>query len=133
VVTVFVVFMAAFSIAANKLLIPAYSYNGAAFATSLTTLVYCVSRVWYVRQKFGIQPFSFRTLQVLCITAVTFAAVAFIPFPAGGLWQSLFSMAVRSLLIAAIFGFLILRLNVSEDVNTLIAGLRRRLPFGKNS
>jgi O-antigen/teichoic acid export membrane protein len=131
VITVFVLLMAVFSIAANKLLIPAYNYNGAALATSLTTLVYCASRVWYVWQKFQIQPFTFRTVQVVFIAAVTFLAVAFIPFPVDNLLQVLFSMAIRSLLIVGIFGFLILRLNVSEDVKQLLTGLRRRLPFGR--
>lgn len=131
VVTVFVLVMAVFSIAANKLLIPAYSYNGAALATSITTLVYCASRVWYVYRKFGIQPFTVQTLRVVLMAAATFLAVAFIPFPAGNLVQVLFSLAVRSVLIAAIFGFLVVRFNVSEDVGNLLAGLRRRLPFGK--
>ena len=127
VVTFFVVVMAAFSIAANKLLIPLFDYNGAAWATSLTTLVYCGIRLWYVRLRFQVQPFTQKTLLVILIAAVTFLAVNFLPLPSGGLVQTLVSLTVRSALIAGIFGFLVLRLRVSPDINRLVDGLLGKL------
>ncbi len=132
VITLFVIVMAIFSIAANKLLIPLYDINGAAWATSLTTLVYCIARVWYVWHKFRIHPFSQKTLRVIIITFLTFVAVIWIPFPYSSLPLVLLTLVLRSVLITALFGFFILRLRVSPEINELILNLwNKALSFRK--
>ncbi|MDJ1468593.1 oligosaccharide flippase family protein [Xanthocytophaga flava] len=119
VITTFVIIMAIFSIAANKILIPLYDINGAAWATSLTTLVYCSVRVWYVWDKFKIHPFSRQTLSIIVITAITLASILFLPFPTANTLQVILTLFLRSVLILLVFGFLILRFRVSPDVNNL--------------
>jgi len=125
-ITFFVVTMAVFSIVANQLLIPLYGFNGAAWATSLTTFLYCVVRVWYIWWKFGVQPFTYRTALVVLIAVLTYLSVNFLPLPSATLPEVLFSLSVRSVCITAIFGFLILRLRVSAEINGLVLNLWSR-------
>jgi O-antigen/teichoic acid export membrane protein len=128
VITIFVIIMAAFSIIANKLLIPLYDINGAAWATSLTTLVYCMTRVWYVWKKFKIHPFSTKTGLVVLITVITFLTVTFIPFSTHNTFlEVIITLAIRSAVITFIFGFLILQLRVSSDINNLVSNLWNKL------
>jgi hypothetical protein len=111
----------------NSVLIPRYQLIGAALGTLFSVGSYNVIRTAFLWVMFRLQPFTQKTLLVILIAAVTFLAVNFLPLPSGGLVQTLVSLTVRSVLIVGIFGFLVLRLWVSPDINNLVSGLWGRL------
>ena len=98
----------------NKVLIEQLGIEGAALATLVVVLVFGVIRVYYVFRKLGMQPFDKRTALVLLMIGLIFAAFFSIrlnlpPLPA---------ILIKSVLIALIFVYLVLRLRISEDLNS---------------
>jgi len=54
-----------FTVATNFWLITSYGTAGAAAATALTTIVFTLVKVGYVRSKFGVIPYTFSLLKVI--------------------------------------------------------------------
>lgn len=101
---------------ANFILIPIYSYNGAAFAMLASILIYNVVKFIFIWKKIGIQPFNFKTLVVMTIGWSTLFFVNLIP----SLGIPIVDILIKSVSILFIFGFGILFFKVSEDIsNTL--------------
>jgi O-antigen/teichoic acid export membrane protein len=117
--TFFVLGMAVLCIAANRYLIPIYQINGAAFATALTTLIYSLTRMGFVWHKFRLIPYTIKALQVLAIFVCVFLAANWLPTFNGSIWLVLFSICYKSLIIIGLCCTLILKLNISDEVNGL--------------
>jgi O-antigen/teichoic acid export membrane protein len=113
------------TIGANWLLIPHWGINGAAIGSAFALVMYNLAKGAYLWIHFRLWPFSMKSLGVLLITGVTALAQYFLPTMA----HPLADLVVRSLLIATIYGGLILGFGVSQEVNELvrrvIRGIRR--------
>ncbi len=64
----------------NNWLIDAIGINGAALATLVVVLVFNTIKLWYVKKKFGILPFTDRTATLLLVLLVFFFAFYFWDF-----------------------------------------------------
>lgn len=124
--TLFIVASAILSVLLNLWLIPLYGFLGAAIATALTTLFYSVGRMTFVWLKFGVMPFTFRTLQVFLILMVFYAFTFIAPDYTQTIFSSMAMIAVRSSMIILMFVFVLVKLNVSEEITGLVLGLRSR-------
>jgi O-antigen/teichoic acid export membrane protein len=124
--TFFVLILALLTYATNVLLIPPYGITGAAAATALTILIYSLFRGSFVWWKLRLLPFTRQTLLGLGIGAVTYLVVTFVPSLGAGFWPTVTTIALRSALISALFGGLVLLTRVSPDVNGTVAALWRR-------
>lgn len=101
--------------------VPRYGITGAAFASALTLVLVNTGRVAGVWYWFGMQPFTRRTLLVLGILAVTYAAGAAVP-PLGGPWADL---VARGTVITLVYGGLLLGTRAVPDVAVLIGSAVR--------
>jgi len=112
----FSIAMAISVIALNKWLIQLFGINGAALATLIVVLVFSTFKILYVQQKLKMQPFSIKTIKILALIAILFASFYFIDF---GL-HSILNIGIKSILIAIVYIIVIYKLNISEEVNSLL-------------
>ncbi|GAB3252866.1 hypothetical protein GCM10027347_12290 [Larkinella harenae] len=125
--TYLMIVMACLAIGANSYFIPRYGINGAAFATTLTTLVFALSKVTIVWLLFRILPFTFSGVKAVVVLGLVYGASFLLPEWGGSFWLTLLSIAFRSLVLAGLFAGLVLWLRVSEDVNGLVSALWGRI------
>ena len=55
--------------------------NGAAFATSLSVLLFNIVKLIFIYIKLGIHPFSVHTFQAIVLILFVYSVISFIPFP----------------------------------------------------
>lgn len=109
-------------IALNRILIPQYSFYGAAWGATLSLLLYNVAKLIFLYKKFHLQPFNRGSL--LAVLAGIGAAVAGYFLPAA---DNVFAdAALRCTAITLVFGVLIYLLRPSPDINRLIQNLSGR-------
>lgn len=108
-------------VALSFILIPPYSYYGAAVATAASLVAYNFSKLFFIWRKLGLQPFSKKSLVVLLAGIVTFAAGYFIPFILNAVTDAI----VRTAVIMLLYLLLLLVLKPSDDLNTYIASVRK--------
>jgi O-antigen/teichoic acid export membrane protein len=124
--TLFIVASAIFGFLLNLWLIPINGFLGAAIATAATTLVYSIARMTFVWNKFGVLPFTNKTLQVALILAVLYALTFLMPDYNRTILSAMLMMALRSFVIILLFTLFIVRFKVSEEINGLVTGLQNR-------
>lgn len=110
---IFNVLMVVLIVWTNYIFIPLYGISGAAFASLLAYALNNLLRLVFLWKFFGLQPFDRRSLLVLGIGAMATAISYFIPY----LGNTLLDILVRSVVITAAYGGLVLLSGVSEDVN----------------
>jgi O-antigen/teichoic acid export membrane protein len=103
-------------IALNRILIPEYSFYGAAWGATLSLSVYNIAKLIFLYRKFRLQPFSRGT--VLAILAGGGAALSGYFCPV--LDNVIMDAALRSTVITVVFGILIYALRPSADINRFI-------------
>lgn len=105
------------AVVTNALFIPIYGISGAALATLLSISLFNVMRYLLIWYKYRIQPFSIQTLYVV-LTAGLMVGVNYL-IPVMDMW--VIDLVVRSTIITAIYGAIVLRFRFSEDINNLVA------------
>ncbi|MEQ9266224.1 MAG: oligosaccharide flippase family protein [Balneolaceae bacterium] len=117
-----IVFLIALSVALNYTLIPIYGISGAAIATFTSILIYNIIKCVYLWKKYHIQPLTNKVPWLLITGALVLVLFQFLP-KIGGTYSDI---AVRSILITALFSLIIYKLKISEDINLLIRQVLRR-------
>jgi len=112
----FSIAMAVSVIVLNRILIETYGIEGAALATFLVVALFSIIKIVYVKNKLKMQPFTKNTKTTLLIIGLLFVAFYFIQFDI----NPLLSILLKSLLLISIFIFLIVKLKLSEDINSLL-------------
>jgi O-antigen/teichoic acid export membrane protein len=100
----------------NIIFIPVLGIDGAAIATFLAIFVYNTIKLVFVYKKFKILPFSKDTLKITAFITVSTLLFYFWEFP----FNPLINIALKSILITVVYGFVVLRFDFSEDVSSLI-------------
>lgn len=103
--------MAASVIGLNKWLINLIGINGAALATLIVVAVYSLIKIFFIKEKIHIQPFSLNTLKVIILMALLYVAFSFWSFNL----HPILSILIKSLIVTVCYLFLIRKLQVSED------------------
>ncbi|WP_136465305.1 lipopolysaccharide biosynthesis protein [Flagellimonas onchidii] len=107
----------------NLWLIPLYGIEGAALASFMAIFMFNLSKLIFVKLKFGFLPFSKATFKVLA--TLLFMGVLFyqLQFP----FHPILNIALKSALIAAMYLGILYRFDISEDVSGVLSKwLRRR-------
>ncbi|MCE6992727.1 polysaccharide biosynthesis C-terminal domain-containing protein [Dyadobacter sp. CY323] len=125
--TMFIITSAVIGFCLNLWLIPLYGFTGAAIATAMTTLIYSVSRMTFVWRKFQVQPFSLKTLQVFLILVGMYALTLLMPDYQMTTFSAMATLAIRSAIFALVFAFLVLKYELSPELNELATGLRKKV------
>ncbi|WP_298902029.1 polysaccharide biosynthesis C-terminal domain-containing protein [uncultured Psychroserpens sp.] len=113
VVLLFGVILAILAIVLNLILIPRYGINGSALATFLAIVIYNTIKVYFVKQKFGMLPFTNGTLKITLLLLLIVAVFYFWDFP----FNPFINITLKSLAIGVVYGFTIYKLRISEDIN----------------
>lgn len=100
----------------NRILIEIMGIQGAALATFIVVAVFSALKVLYVRMKLEMQPYSSKTLILLSIVVVFYLIFGFIHLP----FHPLVNILLKSSIVTLLFGFLVIRINLSEDLNQMI-------------
>lgn len=126
---IFYIFRFALLLVANIILIPIYSYNGAALAMLVSVVIYNLLKLIFIKKKLSMQPFSINTFKVVAIGIVAYSAVVFLPNVYESKIMSAASIALKSSIITALFLVGVFYFNISPELNsfkaTFIARLKR--------
>ncbi len=104
------------SILTNFILIWRYGINGAAAATALSILIYCVIKVGFVYKKFDSHPFSMALLKLLAVQLL--CVILFILIPAIS-ETPIIEIIIKSLLFSAVYLMAVRVLKIVPEVSSL--------------
>jgi O-antigen/teichoic acid export membrane protein len=106
-------------VVSNLVFIPAYQITGVAIATSITTIFLVAYRVFYIMYKYGMQPYDIRFLYLIGIGAASYFLQRLLPT-----FEPFFiDIILRSILIAAGYGTMVLVFKISTSINEKILDL----------
>ncbi|MGQ3012694.1 MAG: lipopolysaccharide biosynthesis protein [Flavobacteriales bacterium] len=106
---VIIILFLAVNITGNYLLIPRYGIEGAAAATAFSTFLIAVIYFLFVRSRYKTQPFSPKSGILLGLFCALLLLGYLIPLH----FHPILNMALRSVLLAGIYLFVVLRFNIS--------------------
>jgi len=112
----FGVLLAIMAIVLNAIFIPVYGIEGSAFATFLAVIVYNTIKVYFVKRKFNMQPFTMASLKIVVTLIVLSLAFYFWEFP----FHPIVNIILKTVLIGLLYFTLIYKMNVSEDISSQI-------------
>ncbi|MFD2917808.1 lipopolysaccharide biosynthesis protein [Psychroserpens luteus] len=115
-VLVFGVVLAVLAIILNIILIPMYGINGAGLATFIAIVIYNTIKIIFVKRKFNMLPFTSETLKITILLILLVIGFYFWEFP----FHAYLNITLKSMAIGVVYGFLIYKLNVSEDISEVI-------------
>lgn len=120
--------LAVMNICNNFLLIPRYFMNGSALATLISVFTFNFIKFLKIRKRMNIQPFTWRIPVLLVFGLLAYLSGLLIPFnESGEFFSVVFSITLRSMIVGATFGLLVLSFRLSTDVNNLIFGFINRI------
>jgi ABC-type xylose transport system permease subunit len=90
--------------------------NGAALATLIVVLLYSIVKISYIKAKLKIQPFQLNTLKVLVLISAVYAGFYFWNFS----YHPFVNIGLKSIAIVLIYGFIINRFHISQDISSLV-------------
>jgi O-antigen/teichoic acid export membrane protein len=117
------VLLVALTIASNLILIPIMGIEGAAWASFITIAVYNLIKFAYIKVKMDLQPFKPAILKVFVAGALSFGISAVVP----AMPSVLIDLILRSAIITAVYGIIIISWKASEDVNNVWISILRRM------
>lgn len=100
----------------NVVFIPVLGINGAGLATFLAVFLYNSVKLYFVYKKFNILPFSAKTLQIGLFIGACVMLFYFWDFP----FYPILNIALKSTLLAMLYGFVVFKFKFSEDISKLI-------------
>ncbi|MGY6561704.1 MAG: oligosaccharide flippase family protein [Luteibaculaceae bacterium] len=113
--TWFLLGLAVLTVITNLIFIPLYGITGAGMATGISIFAYNLVKWYFIRLKFGHQPFDGNMLRVLVVFVALYAMVSFLP-SFSNLWVNAF---FKSGLVSLLFAFLVMKTTLSVELKTL--------------
>ena len=115
--------MAVLTILGNYILIPILGLKGAALGSAISIVVFNLIKLIFIRQKFRIQPFSINTIKAILIGLLAFYLSTLIP----KLNDIFLDLLIRSVFITIVYGTLILKFRVSNEVNRFYEDIKKTI------
>lgn len=115
-VLVFGVILTVLVVVLNMIFIPMFGINGSALATFIAISVYNTIKIYFVKQKYQMSPFTRETAKVSVLIFLVFVLFYFWEFP----FHPLINIAIKSVMIVGLYVFVILKLAISEDISGMI-------------
>ena len=106
----------------NFVLIPLFGINGAAMATFLAIVIYNTIKLFYVRAKFGLTPFTTETFQVFIILVVLGALFFFINLSL----HPIINILIKGVFTITIYLAVIYRFKISVDIYSMLSKYLKR-------
>lgn len=115
--------LVALSIPLNYWLTRRYDLMGPAYGNLVALTVFNLTRFLLIWRLFRLQPFTRRHLAALAAGAFCLVTVGLLP-DTGNMYAD---VALRTVLFSLLFGWLVVRFKVSDDINGLVRSLRERM------
>lgn len=112
----FSIAMALSVILLNKFFIDWFGIEGAAFATLVVVVVFGMIRIFYIKTKLKIQPYTQRTRIVMLLILFLFLTFYFVDLSI----NPLISIVLKSLLVSTLYMVSAVKFRLSEDINVLV-------------
>lgn len=103
-----------------------FGTNGLALSTFLTVVIFNTYKLWFVKDKFGITPFTNKTLKMVLIIIVLFLLFYFWNFNTPKIFignlpiYPMVNVILKSFLITILYLFLVVKLGVSTEINNIV-------------
>lgn len=122
-ILIFGVGLAVLTIVLNLIFIPKFGLEGAALASFISILIFNMVKLIFVKLKFGFLPTTGATFKVLATLLLIGALFYALNFP----FHPIANIAVKSILILAMYLGILYRFEISEDVSGMLSKwLKRR-------
>lgn len=108
--------MAVSVVVLNKILIDMMGIHGAALATFIVVAVFSMLKLFYVKLKMKLQPFTSKTLILLAIIGLLYLVFGFVTLP----FNPFLNILIKSSLLTVIFLFLVIRIKLSAEMNQML-------------
>ncbi len=115
--------MALSVIVLNDILIRKIGVNGAAVSTFLVVIIYGFVRVFYIKLKFNMQPFSKKTIIILGIIFVFYGVFYWIKLPV----NPFISIGLKTIFISVFYLFTVYQSKVSEEINSTLYSVFQKI------
>jgi len=115
-VLVFGVILAILAVVLNMIFIPLYGIDGSALATFIAIVVYNTIKVYFVKSKFGIVPFTIETLKITMVLIALVLAFYFWEFP----FNPYINIILKSVSVGIVYTLMIYKLKVSDDISEML-------------
>ncbi|MFD1061892.1 lipopolysaccharide biosynthesis protein [Winogradskyella litorisediminis] len=115
-VLVFGVLLAFLAVVFNMILIPLYGINGSAIATFLAIIIYNTLKLFFVKMKFNMQPFSWATLKAIGLLLLLGSIFYFFEFS----FHPILNITLKTIFLSIAYIFLVFKMKISEDINQQI-------------
>jgi O-antigen/teichoic acid export membrane protein len=125
--TYLVLVLACLVVILNYVLIPLFGLNGSAIATGIVTIIASVFRFLFVYSKFKINPFIIRDFTIIGLMLVGLIFGFLLPKIGNDFISVMITISFRSLIIILFFGYFLIKLKISEDVNFLYLNSLKKL------
>lgn len=103
-----------------------FGTNGLALSTFLTAVIFNTYKLWFVKDKFNMTPFTDKTLKMVLIITIMFLLFYFWNFSTPDFFiqslpiHPLVNVIAKSVFIVALYLFLVVKLNISKEMNSLV-------------
>jgi len=109
------------TIITNYMFIPIWQTKGAALATSITYLIISILMWLSIIKLYKLQPFRLKDIIPLLIASCLIILNNYI-----NIENLYFSIFIKSLVVSIIYWLIIIKLRISEDINTVINGILKK-------
>jgi O-antigen/teichoic acid export membrane protein len=99
----------------NRVFIERFGINGAALATVLVVIFFGFVKIFYVNNKLKMNPYSVNTGKIMILITLMFFVFHYVNLPI----NPFLGIVIKSLLISLIYFFVVIKLQLSEDLNQL--------------
>lgn len=113
----------ALAVITNFILIPLYGIMGAALATAISVFFLNMIKTLFLKYKFSLQPFSRETFLAIIVLFVLFIFSNYLRFH----YSHIINIGLRVFALSIIFFPVIYVLRLSNEINTIINGILKRI------
>ena len=113
-----ILILAIIGIILNIILIPVYGLTGAAAASLTSIIIFNIIKYIFIKIKFGISPFTNKTLKVISLGFILFLIFTYYPIEFD---NKILEIFLKSILIILLFS-VIFYMKISKKVNEIIKG-----------
>jgi O-antigen/teichoic acid export membrane protein len=117
-----IILLAALNIGNNLIFIPLFGINGAALATAFSLGIYNLLKLWFIRYKFQMHPFSTGILTTLLTAVISYTLVFWLPDSP----SPLLDILIKAGIISGVFLFMLVRFKLSPEAYRLLQNLWRK-------
>ena len=119
----FIVLLTVLLVITNIIFIPIWGLSGAALAGSISTLLYHLIKIWFLKQKMGLFPFKLSIVLPFLFAGFAYLIQIYMPV----LGNFYFDILLRSVIVSVVFIVPVIVFNISSDANLWLLSIFNKL------